>query len=228
MTQILLKLRNSLLSNHQTLLNASLATLIVVHFFGLLGISSSYQAWFLDFTWLNLSLTVVLLLINTTDLDTKISAAFLLVATIGFIMEALGVATGVIFGSYYYGETLGIKFFGVPLTIALNWAALAFAAAFLVRRLRIPWALQAVIGGFIPVGLDSLMEPLCHILDFWYWKDNIVPLENYVVWYLLGTLFVGFFIKVIKGHHNRLAVYYLVILVVFFAALNISHQLITL
>jgi putative membrane protein len=36
-------------------------------------------------------------------------------------LEVVGVKTGLIFGEYKYGSTLGIKLFEVPLIIGFNW-----------------------------------------------------------------------------------------------------------
>jgi len=44
-----------------------------------------------------------------------------------FIMEALGVATGAIFGEYKYGPTMWFQWLGVPFVIALNWCVLTLA-----------------------------------------------------------------------------------------------------
>ena len=44
-----------------------------------------------------------------------------------FSMEAIGVATGKIFGSYHYGSNMHLKVLGVPLVIAFNWLVLALA-----------------------------------------------------------------------------------------------------
>lgn len=44
-----------------------------------------------------------------------------------FVMEALGVATGAIFGEYEYGPTMWFQWLGVPFVIALNWCVLTLA-----------------------------------------------------------------------------------------------------
>ena len=37
------------------------------------------------------------------------------------LLEIIGAKTGLIFGSYSYGDVLGPKFFDLPLIIGLNW-----------------------------------------------------------------------------------------------------------
>ncbi len=52
-----------------------------------------------------------------------------------FIMEALGVATGAIFGEYKYGPTMWFQWLGVPFVIALNWCVLTLACNEVAIRL---------------------------------------------------------------------------------------------
>lgn len=44
-----------------------------------------------------------------------------------FAMEAVGVATGAVFGQYAYGPTMWFQWLGVPFVIALNWCVLTLA-----------------------------------------------------------------------------------------------------
>jgi len=195
--------------------------LAVVYTAGSIGISSVYKEWFLGFTGLNLLLTAGLLLINTSSLTATKAAVFLAVCAMGYTMEVLGVQTGAIFGSYYYGNALGIKVLAVPLTIGLNWGTLTFSAAFLVKNWRMHWVLKALIGGTVPVLLDVFIEPICHELDFWYWATPTAPLQNYVVWYALSALFVGLFLRTLGTSRNGLAPWHLLITGLFFVVLNL-------
>ncbi|WP_246144086.1 carotenoid biosynthesis protein [Neolewinella aurantiaca] len=52
-----------------------------------------------------------------------------------FVMEALGVATGAIFGEYKYGPTMWFQWLGVPFVIALNWCVLTLACNEVAIRL---------------------------------------------------------------------------------------------
>jgi len=49
----------------------------------------------------------------------------LLVFLIGFSVEGIGVATGVLSGSYSYGSAFGFKLFKTPIMIGVNWLFLA-------------------------------------------------------------------------------------------------------
>jgi putative membrane protein len=64
--------------------------------------------------------------------EDKQSKKFLIWFLVGYFftlfIEIVGVKTSLIFGPYKYGENMGIKFYGVPLVIGLNWVVLIIAA----------------------------------------------------------------------------------------------------
>ena len=76
---------------------------------GILGILSTYSDWFLKLTPINLSMYVILILWNIDDFSKKVLVAFSIPFVIGFLTEFLGVNFGLIFGSYSYGDNLGLK-----------------------------------------------------------------------------------------------------------------------
>ncbi|SCF00583.1 carotenoid biosynthesis protein [Micromonospora chokoriensis] len=66
----------------------------------------------------------------------RVAVALVVVATGGgFAIEAIGVATGVPFGSYDYSGELGPKLAGVPLIIPLAWTWMAWPAWLAAVRL---------------------------------------------------------------------------------------------
>ncbi|MCB1221615.1 MAG: carotenoid biosynthesis protein [Planctomycetales bacterium] len=115
----------------------------------------------------------------------------LLAALGGFLAELLGLHTGILFGSYHYGEALGPKLLGVPLSIAAAWGVLMAGAASLAspgKRLL----------GAIPVSLwmvcaDLLIDPLASgPLGYWQWPAGGpyygVPLHNFLGWFIVSLL----------------------------------------
>ncbi|MEU1363715.1 carotenoid biosynthesis protein [Micromonospora zamorensis] len=78
----------------------------------------------------------------------RVAAALVAVATGGgFAIEAIGVATGVPFGSYDYSGELGPKLAGVPLIIPLAWTWMAWPAWLAAVRLTGGSASRASGGG---------------------------------------------------------------------------------
>jgi uncharacterized membrane protein len=91
----------------------------------------------------------------------------LITVVISFAAEAIGVATGWVFGSYYYTDALGPKILGVPSLIQVGYVAVGYAGPMIARvRLgatrvsgRVSILAVALIGAFIMVSWDVAMDP---------------------------------------------------------------------
>ena len=111
-----------------------------------------------------------------------------------FAAEAVGVATGAVFGTYEYGPVLGWAWLGVPLVIAFNWATVVNGSVWLAGRLvsagggagrRLAIVLLA---GGVAMAFDYIMEPVAVRLDYWRWAGEVIPLQNYAAWFALAAL----------------------------------------
>jgi len=111
-----------------------------------------------------------------------IAASFL----VGFLLEVIGVATGVIFGSYAYGEVLGVKLMSVPVVIGLNWAFVILGATALATRVTKNPVLAAVFAGALTTGFDWVMEPVAVATGYWRWSAEMIPLRNYIAWFVIS------------------------------------------
>jgi len=145
----------------------------------------------------------------------------LLVFVITFALEALGTATGKIFGPYTYGQTLGPKLFAVPVVIAFNWLLVilgALSLAQLIFRSRLP---VAVATAALAAGFDYLLEPTAIRLDYWTWQAAGIPLQNYLAWFVIALAAALFYVYLKFSVKTRLPLVYFLIQLVFFAALRI-------
>jgi len=168
----------------------------------IIGISVGFQDWFITKTPLNLSLHVALLFwIFPGDLSKKLSL-FAILFTAGMLVEMIGVATGIPFGSYSYGENMGWKLLGVPLLIGCNWAVLVFVTASMVNRFFKNKWLKAFLGASLMIVLDLPMEVLAPKFDFWTFPDG-APLINYFSWFTTA-FFMHLFIQKMElvGDYN--------------------------
>ena len=78
--------------------------------------------FFISLTKWALLLNIFLLLwFHQGTFDLKTLAVFCFIFIAGIIIEIIGVNTGLIFGNYSYGKGLGIKIWGTPLLIGINW-----------------------------------------------------------------------------------------------------------
>jgi putative membrane protein len=111
-----------------------------------------------------------------------------------FLIELAGVKTGVIFGAYEYGKTLQPTIMDVPLAIGFAWLGMIVSSAALSQRLlssRLagnPHGMALAIA-LLMVIFDFFMEPAAMRLGYWSWRDGVVPLQNYLAWFVLGYVF---------------------------------------
>ena len=105
-----------------------------------------------------------------------------------FATEAIGVATGFVFGEYAYGPTMWWQWRGVPFVIALNWCVLTLAANELAGRIVRGPIVVAGLAGIILALYDVAIEPVAIALDYWSWAAVAVPVQNYLAWAVVGAL----------------------------------------
>jgi len=204
-----------------------LAWLFLVHVAGCIGLVYAYD-FFIVYTPVNLLLTAVLLLASHERMVWQVPATFAVAAFAGWFIEVVGVNSGYIFGEYAYGRTLGFQFVGVPLLIGLNWATLVLAGLQVARHHLIissRW-LAALAVALILLVLDVLMEFSAPKLGFWsfYNGNDEIPypgLHNFVGWAVVGYVLAYLAHPYLSRGINRVALFYLVMQFVFFAALAI-------
>jgi putative membrane protein len=202
-------------------LRASIIILIAFYVSGIIGILSKNQTIdFLSLTPLNLLVNATLLFVNHRNATYKHAIVFLIVAVVGYFIEVLGVTTGLIFGHYVYNTTLGFKFFETPLIIGVNWMLLTCSVVFSIESKIKSKIGVAFASACILVALDILIEPVAMHYDFWNWKDAVVPLKNYIAWFIISFI-LCFTVVHYKGESkNDLAPYLLALQFIFFAIFN--------
>ena len=159
------------------------------------------------------------------NFNLKTLLVFISIYIIGFFVEVAGVNTGLIFGNYIYGESLGIKLFNTPLIIGINWLLLVYITASILELSKLTMLLKILFGAFLMLGYDLIIEQIAPILDMWTWQNEKVPLKNYVTWFLLALVFhTAIQVFKIKAK-NKLAPVILVCQVLFFLVLLIYFKL---
>ncbi len=199
----------------------SIAILVILYVVGIVGLGSSSREWFLAATPLTLVISAGLLLANHLEWNRWAVSAVVTAAIVGFLVEVVGVQTGLIFGEYAYGATLGAKLWAVPLVIGLNWLLLTYTTGALTARLRLPKVLQAALAAAAMTALDVLIEPIAMAFDFWQWSGGVVPMQNYIAWFLVSFALLLLFQYLRFDKRNPLAAPVLVLQVLFFGILNL-------
>ena len=195
--------------------------LLAMHIAGAIGLAiPDSREFFQMLTPFNLLATAAIVF----HFEEKKTPAYILLIVLtflaGYFVEVAGVITGVIFGEYSYGATLGFKLWEVPLAIGLNWAVLIYATGLLSDKLPIPKGMRAVVGGLLMVLLDLLIEPVAIKLDFWSWASESIPLQNYVAWFVISFVLHLLYQVLPFSKNNQLAIRLLYIEAVFFLGLN--------
>jgi putative membrane protein len=126
---------------------------------------------------------------------------FGLTAIVSWSFEQAGVATGLIYGVYHYGEALGPKLGHVPYAIPVAWYSMLYPSyvmallltdgSILHARLDL-WSTlrQALVSGMVMTAWDVLIDPLAsgpNALS-WVWEQGGefygVPTQNFAGWVL--------------------------------------------
>ncbi|WP_036677967.1 carotenoid biosynthesis protein [Daejeonella oryzae] len=197
--------------------------IILFHTVGLIGfLNPSLTPLFIKLVPFHLLLMMGLLIYSHSHKNKEFWLFFAVTFLAGFIIEVLGVSSGLIFGSYQYGETLGFKVADVPLLIGINWVILIYSIGTSVKFLKIKnHVIRAIIGAFLLLLLDILIEPVAVKFDYWSWEGMNIPFQNYVAWFIFSFIMLLFFYARKFKKQNIAALVLLISQAIFFAVLNL-------
>jgi bisanhydrobacterioruberin hydratase len=163
---------------------------VIFYIVGIIGLKTSYSHHFfiglIPFVLL-LSFTAILIFHQFTT--GKFVSVLLIICLLGYCVEVIGVNTQLIFGSYTYGNGLGFKLFNTPILIGINWFFLVYCSAVLVDKLRVHTIFKILFAALLMLLYDIILERIAPTIDMWHWENNIVPLQNYVAWFVIAVLF---------------------------------------
>jgi len=201
--------------------------ILVFYTIGVLGFLIPWtNSFFTTITPFALLLSTYLLLLYHENYERKDILVFSAIAFLGFFIEVAGVNTGVIFGRYFYGDAFGFKWFNTPLLIALNWLFLTYTAFAIAQKISKRGILQLLIAPSLMLFYDIILEQLAPKMDMWSWQNSVVPLQNYVAWWIIGFLFAGL-IKICKIEiKNHIAILLFICQLLFFIVLFVFFKVI--
>ena len=194
--------------------------LLLVYLSGSIGFVVN-PTFFSPFTPYTLLFTCFVFLLYQPLQNYSFIKSFIIIAFLGYIIEVIGVKTGLIFGNYEYGNSLGLKFLEVPLIISCNWALLITAGIITVNRFFSNKFLVLGIAAILVTTIDLIIEQVAFKLDFWKFEQNLAGVHNYIGWFCVAAMSPYFFYdNIIKGDRS-VAVIVLILQVVFFSTLLI-------
>lgn len=171
-------------------------------------------------SWIFTTLTLILVILFHKPFSRKFLIAIFAVGIAGWLVEAVGTNTGLIFGSYVYGASLGPMVFGTPLAMIVNWMISVYLVTMLLRpKIVSIWRL-GFAGALLMVIYDILLEPVAIRLDMWSWETVTPPLQNYFAWFVVSFPLVMLLGRYVKYSANPLVLLVFVMQLVFFAVLN--------
>jgi putative membrane protein len=125
-------------------------------------------------------------LLRTTGCDYKLLLWCLVAYLFTFTVEALGVHSGLIFGEYYYANTLGLKLLGVPVVIGFNWTIVVLGAIAIARMISRNALYSALLAALFTTIFDIPLEIVAVNLNYWQWVPGFVPFQNYAAWFVVA------------------------------------------
>jgi len=165
----------------------AIATIWAFQIFGAIGILFWNREWFVNMTPFTLFLYFTIIYYRNLNNRKKVFFLFLTFFW-GIFSEIIGVNTGLIFGSYEYGKTLGFQVLNVPLVIGINWVVTTVICGTIARQIKVQAPLQILVAIILMLILDGLIEPVAPKIDMWrfHHENGIAPLSNYITWALVS------------------------------------------
>ena len=200
--------------------------IIIFYLVGIIGFSINYSHML--FTYLSpiiLILTLCLLFYydrKATDRKRIIFFSFVFISS--YIIEMIGVNTGLLFGKYQYHHGLGIKLFETPILIGINWILMIYITSSIFTKLKYGFISQIIIPSSLMLIYDIIMERAAPKMEMWSWADNIIPIQNFLMWGLLAFVFhsIRYFLKIEIKNKMALPIY-LAQIILFIFIILIRH-----
>ena len=137
----------------------------------------------------------------------------------GWLVEVLGVNTGVLFGEYGYSLYMGPALFGTPLVMGLSWLMMLYLTVTVVQGITMHPLYRTVLAAVLMVVFDFLLVPAAIWMKMWFWEGGKVPFNNYIMWFLVSLALASLFPLLKIRIRNRLALTLYVAQMVFFVML---------
>jgi len=78
--------------------------------------------------------------------------------------------------------------FETPVVIGVNWLFLALSTYGLVQYFTKKAIWLILLPPVLMTALDFLVEPVAMKLGFWSWENDIIPLQNYAMWFITSVI----------------------------------------
>ena len=164
----------------------------------------------------------VLVIVSSSDKkNVQLLKWMIITYSFTFLSEVIGVHTGLIFGSYIYGNILGLKLLGVPLIIGFNWVLIILGAINIAESIEKNAFTTAMLAAVLAVLFDLMLEPIAIKLDYWNWTKGGIPLRNYYAWFGIAFISSYLYKKMSVKTDTDIFRFYFVLQLIFFVVLSL-------
>jgi putative membrane protein len=150
------------------------------------------------------------------------------IAVFGFVVEVIGVRSGLPFGAYSYTGVLQPQLLGVPVVMAFAWMVLVASIKQTLQGADLsPW-LEVPLAALWMTAIDLVIDPLAaNLLGYWHWRTAGsyygVPASNFVGWFLSSLLVFALFN--FRWRRNDWSRRMGLSIVLFFSLIALAHRL---
>jgi putative membrane protein len=177
--------------------------------FFLIGIIGLALPWtreiFIRLVPLTFVVSLVILILADRTANRKLYWASAVIFIGGWLAEAVGVNTGLLFGQYGYSLHMGPAIFGTPVVMGLSWLIMIYLTATIVQDYTMHPLYRTILAAVLMVIFDFLLEPAAIWMKMWFWEGGHVPLLNYITWFLVSLALLSLFPMLKIRIRNRIA-----------------------
>jgi len=173
---------------------------------------------------LALLLSTIAVLFFHTQYNRKTWMIFAVIYIFGYGIEVAGVNTKLIFGHYTYDHGLGVFLFNTPLIIGINWLLLVYISVSITEKLQVNKWLQIILASFMLVAYDLILEQMAPLLKMWHWKEETVPVKNYIAWFFVAFVLTGILKFSGTRVKNKIAPVIFICQILFFVLLYVGFK----
>jgi uncharacterized membrane protein len=200
-----------------------------LYLFGLLWFNLPFtRELFISSIPLTLLLVIALVFSFHKEWNIKTILVFNSIAASSFLLELIGVSTGIPFGDYQYDRGLGWMLHNTPLVIGLNWLFLVYASQAIASKCSNNRLLIVLLGASLMLCYDLILECVAPAMEMWHFTSSYPPIENFFSWWVVGIIFQSILVVFNINVVNNPARILFFIQMVFFGLIAILKQMIPL
>lgn len=137
-------------------------------------------------------------------IDRRALAGISLLTAYTYIIEFVGLKTGLPYGEFTYLETLGPVVYGVPIGLPIFFIPLVLNAYLLGTLLKLERWRKLFFALIMVIGIDLVLDPAAVALGIWSYGGGFfygVPVSNFLGWVLSGSIAI-ITLKLSFNDHN--------------------------